>query len=79
MMRKVLAIEPNLPTARRLRTSIRLGNITRYVTQLLNAVSNEHVALRLGVDLGNRGDSFLLKGNNCTGVSQLPCSYYMAG
>ena len=67
--RRVLAVEASAETLRRLSASIRLGNASEHVTLLHNAVSEGHERIKLGVDMTNRGDAFLLAANNCSGVS----------
>jgi len=69
MKRQVIAVEPNVNTNRRLARSISMGNVSDYVTLLLNAVSNEHVTTRLGQDVDNRANTFLLGSGNCSQVS----------
>ena len=66
---KVLAVEPNPETLRRLRRSLTIGNILEHVTLLHNAVSNEHVDIELGMDVVNRGDTFLVSNISCSGLA----------
>lgn len=64
---QVISLEPNSLTMRYFATSVVRGNLTSRVTLVNNAVSNEHTVLRLGVEMRNRGNSFLLPADtNCT-------------
>jgi FkbM family methyltransferase len=62
---RVISLEPNHETMKHLATSVCRGNITDRITLLQNAISNERTTLHLGVNLSNRGDSFLLTANYC--------------
>jgi FkbM family methyltransferase len=62
---RVISLEPNHLTMKHLATSVCRGNVSHSITLLQNAVSNERTTLHLGVNMGNRGDSFLLPANYC--------------
>ena len=66
---KVLAVEPNPETLRRLRKSIFMGKLFDRVTLLHNAVSNEHTEIKLGMDVTNRGDTYLVSNISCSGLT----------
>ena len=65
---KVLAVEPNTETLRRLRRSIVIGKLSGNVILLHNAVSNENTDIGLGMDVRNRGDTFLVSNASCFGL-----------
>jgi len=68
MKRRVVAVEPNQETLRRLSRSIYLGNVSEYVTLVSNAVSDRHTTVRMRQDPMNRGDASILDVNNCLEV-----------
>jgi len=68
--RTVLAVEANAATAKLLAKSVYTGKIQDRMTVVFNALSNGHEKLRLGTDLGNRANSWLLQANNCSGVDE---------
>ena len=62
----MVAVEPNAATPRRLVRFTQLGGVGDKVNLLHNTVSDGHETLRMGMDLDNRGNTYLLNGNNCT-------------
>jgi len=68
--RPVLAVEANVVTAKLLTKSVYLGKIQDRMTVVFNAMSNDHQKLRLGADTKNKANSWLLSGNNCSGLNE---------
>lgn len=73
MKRHVLAVEPNYETVKKLRHSVFLGDVSKYVTLLYNAMSDGHETLSLGTDPRNRADTYMHKGKNCTETDPKRC------